>query len=735
MVREREESLREARFPKDEEIEEMEPIVIPDESPEETFSTGDVNLGGQMEDETAEDQQEAVNDVDDEFTSFAVNHERMKVDLADYQENPAFSSDPNHRISRYVLFKLADYVVNAYPAWYRFMFMQTDESRVKSLREGIRHDITGDGHKVLTGNPGVGGFDMTNGVPKTVDDDSAREHYQAKHEAGRSKYDGEEMLRRYRFSVVISKMLEALYRRGYDVDEDFKGKVKTCNSVSEDPSSETTTSRRIVLQAIGTVEKAMGEANRIAFKAESYSFFSEARSLDHYAFTLKDLQSYIASKSRGKITGELAHLMHYYDVDPVPSFKALASVKEQPGSKPVQLKFLSDTPLQLHRGANMLMPAEPINRIDAPADASMDVVVEEEEAVAMEVEEVSEFATPEPPPPPTEPIIEDDDDEEMEQATGKDEKPSERITEIVPDVKEEDEPSTGYAGTSAKGPPVVLTPARPDTSQTEPHKFMPTRPKAMPKAPADPKAMPRSAVEPTPEKSKEPEMNKDVKKEVESTATNTKMTSEVKQIPKAKARPQEATSASSSKPEPASVAGTSAPYTATSTEANASVPINQNESTGGDLWANFRGTGRDVRDDPNDPQYVESGGGVRRIPSPPRPSREGGETSTARDDNTNVEGGGGRGQPKGRWRPVLDLQNDPQSSGKGGSRSSLNHLPLMEKGRRRDAPKERGRKEKEERTRTSGCILKNTSLPTSTVALKPPDQISSGIILKNMIDS
>ena len=651
MVREREESLREARFPKDDEVEEMEPIVIPDESPEETFSTGDVNMWEQREDEATEDQQEAVNDVDDEFTSFAVNHERMKVDLADY-------------------------VVNAYPAWYRFMFMQTDETRVKSLKEGVRHDITGEGHKVLTANPGVGGFDMTNGVPKTVDDDSAREHYQAKHEAGRSKYDGEEMLRRYRFSVVITKMLEALYRRGYDLDEEFKGKVKTCNSVSEDPSSETATSRRIVLQAIGAVEKAMGEAIRIAFKAESYSFFSEARSLDHYTFNLKDLQSYIAFKSRGKITGELAHLMHYYDVDPVPSFKALASVKEQPGSKPVQLKFLSDTPLQLHRGANMLMPAEPVNRNEAPADANMDVVAEEEEAVAMEVEEVSEFATPEPPPPPTEPIIEDDDDEEMEQATEKDEKPSERTIEIVPEVKEEDEPSTGYAGTSAKGPPVVLTPARPDPNQPEPHKFMPTRPKAMPKASADPKAMPRNTAEPTPEKSKEPETNKDVKKEVESTTATTRMTSEVKQIPKAKARPQEASSASSSKPEPASTTGTSAPYTATATEANASVPINQNESAGGDLWASYRGTGRDVRDAPDDPQYVESAGGVRRIPTPPRLSREGGETSTARDENTNVEGGGGRGQPKGRWRPVLDPQNDPQSSGKGGSRSRfLNQQP------------------------------------------------------------
>ena len=119
--------------------------------------------------------------------------------------------------------------------------------------------------------------------------------------------------------------------------------VKTCNSASEDPDSETTVPRHEILQAIGTVEKAMGEAIKIAFKADSYSFFSDTRSMDHYAFDLKELQSFIAFKSRGKIAGEPAHVMHYYDVDPVPSFKKLvAKQKGKQDSKPVQLKFLHD---------------------------------------------------------------------------------------------------------------------------------------------------------------------------------------------------------------------------------------------------------------------------------------------------------------------------------------------------------------------------------------------------------
>lgn len=60
--------------------------------------------------------------------------------------------------------------------------------------------------------PGDDDFDLSRGLPITADDDDdvARKHYQDKYEAEGSKFDGDEMLRRYRFSVVITKLVEAL---------------------------------------------------------------------------------------------------------------------------------------------------------------------------------------------------------------------------------------------------------------------------------------------------------------------------------------------------------------------------------------------------------------------------------------------------------------------------------------------------------------------------------------------
>ena len=279
MVKEREESLKRAKFPKEEEIAEQEAIVIPDDPPEATFATGDVSTGGQLDDDTREEVQEAVVDADDEFTSYTSNQERMNADLADYDEGSAFSVDPNERISRFILFKIADFVVNAYSPWHRFRFEENGKSRVGLMKEGVRPDITGSGHMMLLADPGVGGYDMKDGVPKIVDDEFARRYYQAKFDTGNSNYDGNEMLRRYRFSVVITKLLEALYRRGYDLDGEFKGMVKVCNSVRKDQEKETTNPRQEVLKAIVTVEKAMGEAIKIAMKAESYSFFSQVRAV------------------------------------------------------------------------------------------------------------------------------------------------------------------------------------------------------------------------------------------------------------------------------------------------------------------------------------------------------------------------------------------------------------------------------------------------------------------------
>ena len=97
----------------------------------------------QKDDKNGREPVDAVIDVDDDYTSTAVNFERLKVDLTGYDESPAFSIDPNDRISRYMLFKIADFAVNAFPSWRKFVFAETDRSSAELLGKGIRHDITG----------------------------------------------------------------------------------------------------------------------------------------------------------------------------------------------------------------------------------------------------------------------------------------------------------------------------------------------------------------------------------------------------------------------------------------------------------------------------------------------------------------------------------------------------------------------------------------------------------------
>ena len=170
----------------------------------------------------------------------------------------------------------------------------------------------------------------------------------------------------------------------------------------------------------------------------------------------------------------------------------------------------------------------------------------------------------------------------------------------------------------------------------------------------------------------------EVKKEPEETSSATKMTSEVKQVPKrpeAKSRPTQGTeSSSSSIPNPNPTAETTTTYASPSVGTATNIPIGQTDTTGGDLWAHYRGSGRDVRDEPSDPQYVETSKGVLRVPTPPRPAREG-EEGTAQDAVANTGKGKGHGQTKGKWRPVLDPQNDPQRPEKGASRSRFLNQP------------------------------------------------------------
>ena len=127
-------------------------------------------------------------------------------------------------------------------------------------------------------------------------------------------------------------------------------------------------------------------------------------------------------------------------------------------------------------------------------------------------------------------------------------------------------------------------------------------------------------------------------------------------------------------------------------------PIDRTDVTGGDLWAHYRGTGQDVRDNPNDPQYVETSKGVIRVPTPPRPSREEGEVATP-DAVPDPGKGKGHGQPKGKWRPVLEPQNDPQRPEKGASRSQFQNIPsgsdaTQGKGKEKGTAKGKGKRGK-----------------------------------------
>ena len=54
------------------------------------------------------------------------------------------------------------------------------------LKEGIRHDAQGTGHPVIKNGPGPDDFELVRGLRATVDDETARQHYQAKYDAGTS---------------------------------------------------------------------------------------------------------------------------------------------------------------------------------------------------------------------------------------------------------------------------------------------------------------------------------------------------------------------------------------------------------------------------------------------------------------------------------------------------------------------------------------------------------------------
>ena len=253
MIRENEEALAELQFPDDDALE----GEIKDDEKEEIkkdYSPHD----DEMEDIDEQGEEAEIIDVD-ESDSVMINQERLRQDLINYNGGELHNIDPEDRITRFILFKIADFCVHQFEYWRRYVFDETDNGRAKLLAKGIRHDITGEDHPVL--RVGLGGvFALERGLPVTVDDGTLRDFYQDRAKAPGATLDAEERVRRYKFSVMVTKLIEALYRRGYDLGGDFRTRVQACNSMSEQTTVEAVRTRAKLREDVGIVEAAMKEA-------------------------------------------------------------------------------------------------------------------------------------------------------------------------------------------------------------------------------------------------------------------------------------------------------------------------------------------------------------------------------------------------------------------------------------------------------------------------------------------
>ena len=216
--------------------------------------------------------------------------------------------------------------MHQYGNWRRYVFDETDNKRAKRLADGIRHDVTGTDHPVLRTGLGEDHSLWKEGLPVTVDEDTLRAFYEDRAKAPGATIDAEERVRRYRFSVMVTKLIEALYRRGYDLAGDFRTRVQACNSMSEQTTTEALRSRAQLREDVNVVEAAMKEALRIAYPdCMSFSFFSRLNPPGNLKISVHDFQSVYVSKNKKKITGEMVHVMHYYGIQNVPTFEDLAS--------------------------------------------------------------------------------------------------------------------------------------------------------------------------------------------------------------------------------------------------------------------------------------------------------------------------------------------------------------------------------------------------------------------------
>ena len=628
----------------------------------------------------------------------------MRRDLSHDKIEPAFCVDPNEKVSRYILFKIAAQIVKAFPPWKTFVFDSNDIRRRQYLREGARHDVHGAGHPVVVCGPNDDDFELDQGLPVTVKDEDVKQHYQAKHEAGTSKYDGEEMLRRYRFSVVITKLTEALYRLGYDIDGSFGTRVRIVNKVS-DPEGVDALTMGDYQTAQGHVAGAMKEAIRVAFKCATYSFFSLNQSREQYRFDMADFQSYTIGKSKSKdiIRDELIHILHYYNVITVPLFLELVEKRaERTENKPLVLKYIQDTPLTRSRGINALMP------IDASTAATgSDVNMTSTAVGEAQVIEVEDFPAPEftssttrKPPPPDTPTIED---VPMQDVTGNPgiTRTTGAYIETVGEIDKVEQVGSGLWRTSSDSTytPVVLTPSdrfvREDTEGARPSYVEPT-PKAMsqaPKANLVPREK-RSDKEKT-EIKEEPKPEKGTSSSSSTPATI--MTHEVRSIPQKKPK----TETTETTPVEPSGATSSADASAhagnvnTATETAPSAPADE-------MWKGYTPTTAATTEAPNV---------VRNTPPPPAPSRLKHQQTAGGSQQTQSETGDKGGKPstqqkgrtegKGVWRPRLE-QDTPDQQVQDPDRAQSRFAPTGTHGKGgKDTGKDRSKRGKQNEGKSS----------------------------------
>ena len=93
----------------DDDSQENETKVNDDEEIKKEYSPRDDEM------EVSGGQEEEVEIVDvDESDSLEVNHERLKRDLINYNGGGLLNTDPEDRITRYILVKIADFCVHQY---------------------------------------------------------------------------------------------------------------------------------------------------------------------------------------------------------------------------------------------------------------------------------------------------------------------------------------------------------------------------------------------------------------------------------------------------------------------------------------------------------------------------------------------------------------------------------------------------------------------------------------------